>query len=64
MILIFSECKSKEAEKAYDEYECMRRTWERRMATDLKCNLPFLAFNNINTNKILCPNQSDVAGIT
>ena len=32
------------------------------MATDFKCNLPFLAVNNVNTNKALCTNQSDVAG--
>ena len=32
------------------------------MATDFKCNLPFLAFNSVNTNQPLCTNQSDVAG--
>ena len=42
----------------YDEYGCLREHLESRIAADLKCTMPFLGYNGVNSHLNLCNNHS------
>ena len=59
---IFSNCKSDKPGRIYDEYGCLRKSVELRVAKDLKCTLPFLVYNNVNLDLNLCNNHTGFGG--
>ena len=43
----------------YNQFDCFRENIERRVEDEMKCNMPFLAYNQMNETQTMCKDLED-----